>query len=366
MYIHEHPNWTEFRWDVEQISLLLDQVTREQGKLMGRLSGLGFDSRLRAMAENLTRDVVYSSEIEGIQLNVEEVRSSIARRLGIESLNQGASSHYVDDVVAVMLDAIEHYAQPVTKEKLCAWQSAFFPTGYSEGTQIEVGRFRTHEEHIVSGFLGHERIHYIAPSPNRIDEEMDRFLAWFNTEKPVSPVIRSAIAHLWFVSIHPFEDGNGRLARILGDILLARGEESAFRFYNIVSSINRDKRHYYAILEQTQHGDGDITKWLCWYLQMLNNAIEEANITVNQVLRKSLFWMHVAGHPLTERQRQTLNIFLDGYEGKITSKNWANLNKCSKDTAIRDIQDLVQKDILQEEIPGAKRPVYIIVLPEQE
>ena len=191
---------------------------------------------------------------------------------------------------------------------------------------------------------------------------MNLFWEWFNAEKPLSPVLRSAIAHLWFVSIHPFEDGNGRLARILGDILLARGEKSAFRFYNIVSSINHDKRHYYDILERTQHSDGEITKWLCWYLQMLLNAIEEANTIVNQVLRKSFFWIHAANIPMTERQRQVLNIFLDGSEGKITSKNWANRGKCSKDTAIRDIQDLVQKGVLQEEMPGAKRPSYTITL----
>ena len=360
MYIHEYDNWTDFRWNDSEVALLLDDVTREQGKLFGRLSGLGFESQLQATAENLTRDVVFSSEIEGIRLNADAVRSSIARRLGIENVKQTASSHYIDAVVAVMIEAMEHYDQRLTKEKLCAWQSAFFPTSYSEGARIEVGRYRTHEEHIVSGYLGRERIHYIAPAPNRVEDEMKRFLDWFNADKPLSPVIRSAIVHLWFVAIHPFEDGNGRLARILGDIYLARGDKSRFRFYNISSEINHDKNHYYKVLEHTTKGDGDITEWLVWYLHTLLGAIEEANTLVSTVLNKSLFWMRAASTPLTARQTQTLNLFLDGYEAKITSKSWADLNNCSKDTAIRDIQDLVQKGLLREDIPGAKRPSYSI------
>ena len=360
MYIHELKNWTDFRWSAETIALPLDEVCREQGKLAGRLSGLGFDSQLRAVAENLTRDVVYSSEIEGIRLNVDEVRSSIARRLGIEGMKYMPSSHYVEGVVAVMLDAMEHFDQTLTKERLCGWQSAFFPSGFSEGVHIEVGQYRTHEEHVVSGFLGHERVHYMAPSPDRVEEEMHKFIDWFNADKPISPVIRSAIVHLWFVSIHPFEDGNGRLARILGDMYLARGDNSRLRFYNISSEINRDKNHYYDILERVQHGDGDITEWVVWYLKTLLAAIREASATVSMVLNKSFFWMRFGSVPLTERQTNTLNLFLDGYEAKITSKTWSNLSKCSKDTAIRDIQDLVEKHILVEDVPGAKRPSYSI------
>lgn len=360
MYIHEHENWTDFRWSADKVALLLDEVCREQGKLLGRLSGLGFDSQLKAVAENLTRDVVYSSEIEGIRLNIDEVRSSIARRLGIENAKFVPSSHYVEGVVAVMLDAMENFDQPLTKEKLCGWQSAFFPSGFSEGAPVEVGQYRTHEEHVVSGLWGRERVHYVAPSPDRVEEEMRKFIDWFNTDKPISPVIRSAIAHLWFVSIHPFEDGNGRLARILGDMYLARGDNSRFRFYNISSEINRDKNHYYDTLERVQHGDGDITEWVVWYLKTLLAAIREASATVSTVLNKSFFWIRFASIPLTERQTNTLNLFLDGYEAKITSKTWANLGKCSKDTAIRDIQDLLEKHILVEDNPRAKRPSYSI------
>lgn len=360
MYLHERENWTDFHWSDKELSLLLDEVTREQGKLFGRLIGLGFESQLQAVADNLTRDVVFSSEIEGISLNADQVRSSIARRLGLETVKQTAPSHYIDGVVAVMIEAMEHYDQPMTKEKLCAWQTAFFPMGNSEGAQIEVGKYRTHEEHIVSGYLGRERIHYIAPSPGRVEEEMAHFLDWFNADLPLSPVLRSAILHLWFVSIHPFEDGNGRLARILGDMYLARGDKSQLRFYNISSAINKDKNHYYDVLERTQRGSGDITEWLVWYLQTLLRAIKDANSIVSTVLNKSFFWIQAGKIPMNGRQMNTLNLFLDGYEAKITSKNWADLNKCSRDTAIRDIHDLVQKGLLQEDLPGAKRPSYSI------
>ena len=361
MYIHERDNWTNFRWDTSQVSLLQEQVFRKQGLLYGRLSSLGFDSKLRAMAENLTYDIVFSSEVEGIRLNVEQVRSSIAKKLGIKNVKYTAPSHYVDSVVNVMLEAVQHYNMSLTKEKLCAWQAAFFSSGYSEGSQIEIGQYRTNEEHIVSGLFGREKIHYIAPSPNRIEEEMKKFLTWFDEEEPVSSVIRSGIAHFWFVSIHPFEDGNGRLARILSDMVLARGENSEFRFYNVSSQINKDKNHYYDILERMQHGDGDITEWLVWYMQKLVEALNEADSIVTTILNKSFFWQKAATVPMTERQTQMLNLFLDGYEAKITSKTWATLAKCSRDTAIRDIQNLVDKNILVENIPGAKRPSYSIV-----
>ena len=361
MYIHERDNWTNFRWDASQVSLLQEKVFRKQGLLYGRLSSLDFDSKLLAMAENLTYDIVYSSEIESIRLNVDQVRSSLARRLGIENVKFTAPSHYVDSVINVMLEAVQHYDMPLNKEKLCAWQAAFFTSGYSEGRRIEIGHYRTNEEHIVSGMFGREKIHYIAPSPDRVEEEMERFLVWFDGEEPVSSVIRSAIAHFWFVSIHPFEDGNGRLARILSDILLARGEKSDFRFYNVSSQINKDKNRYYDILERMQRGDGDITEWLVWYMQKLVEALDEADTIVSNILNKSFFWQKASSVPMTERQTHMLNLFLDGYEAKITSKAWATLAKCSKDTAIRDIQDLVEKNVLIEDIPGAKRPSYSIV-----
>lgn len=361
MYIHERNNWTRFRWEADEVANLIDSVCRKQGLLCGRLMALGLDDKLRAMAENLTHDVVYSSEIEGFRLNVDEVRSSIAKKLGIANMQQIAPSHYIESVVSVMLDAVEHYEQALTKEKLCAWQAAFFPSGLSEGSQIEIGQYRTHEEHIISGMFGREKIHYIAPSPDRLESEMSLFLNWFNSEHHISSIICSAIAHLWFVSIHPFEDGNGRLARILADMLLARAERSDYRFYNVSSQLNRDKNHYYDILERVQHGDGDITEWVKWYATKLELALDEANCTISTILNKCFFWQKVSAVSLTERQTRVLNLFLDGYESKITTKSWATLGKCSKDTAMRDIQDLIKKNILCEDQPGAKRPSYSIV-----
>ena len=361
MYIHEKDNWTEFRWDTNALTDLLESVGRKQGFLYGRLSSLGFDSKLRAMAETLTYDIVYSSEIEGVRLNVDEVRSSLTRRLGVENVKQTAPSHYIDSVVAVMLEAMTDYNKPLTKEKLCAWQAAFFPMGYSEGYEIEIGKYRTREEHIVSGMFGRERIHYIAPVPDRVEKEMEKFLDWFNTKESTSSIIRSAIAHLWFVSIHPFEDGNGRLARILSDMLLAQADGSEFRFYNVSSQINKDKKRYYQILEIVQCGNGDITEWLVWYASTLLLALDEAEATISTILNKSFFWQNAVNVVLSERQKRILNLFLDGYEAKITSKTWASLAKCSKDTAIRDIQDLIEKNILREDILGAKRPSYSII-----
>ena len=366
MYIHERENWTQFRWDNSRVSLLLEQVCRKQGMLYGRLGSLGFDSKLRAMAENMTYDVVYSSEIEGVRMNIDEVRSSIAHRLGIENVKYTAPSHYIDSVVGAMLDAVQHYDQYLTKDKLCAWQAAFFPSGLSDGARIEVGKYRTNEEHIVSGMFGREKIHYIAPSPERVEEEMRQFLDWFNSNESESYVIRSAVAHFRFVSIHPFEDGNGRLARILSEMLLARGDKDGFRFYNLSSQINKDKNHYYDILERMQRGDGDITEWLVWHLQKLVDAFDDAEALVSTILNKSFFWQKASSVPMTARQMQVLNIFLDGYEAKITSKSWAALAKCSKDTAIRDIQDLIGKNVLREDIPGAKRPSYSIVYDKED
>ena len=366
MYIHDRENWTQFRWDNSRVSLLLEQVCRKQGMLYGRLGSLGFYSKLRAMAENMTYDVVYSSEIEGVRMNIDEVRSSIAHRLGIENVKYTAPSHYIDSVVGAMLDAVQHYDQYLTKDKLCAWQAAFFPSGLSDGARIEVGKYRTNEEHIVSGMFGREKIHYIAPSPERVEEEMRQFLDWFNSNESESYVIRSAVAHFRFVSIHPFEDGNGRLARILSEMLLARGDKDGFRFYNISSQINKDKNHYYDILERMQRGDGDITEWLVWYLQKLVDAFDDAEALVFTILNKSFFWQKASSVPMTARQMQVLNIFLDGYEAKITSKSWAALAKCSKDTAIRDIQDLIGKNVLREDIPGAKRPSYSIVYDKED
>lgn len=362
MYIHEYPNWTDFTWQDAPIAVLLDQVTREQGKLQGRLSLIGFRDKLNGMAESLAGDITYSSEIEGIRLNHDEVRSSVARRLGLETQHFVPSSHYVDGLVAVMVNAMENSEQPLTKEILCGWQTAFFPLAYSEGQRIEVGKYRTHGERVVSGgYLGRERVHYVAPAPERVEAEMEAFIDWFNAEQTLSPVIKSAIAHFRFVTIHPFEDGNGRLSRILGDIILARAEQSHFRFYTISTEINRDKRHYYEVLERTQRGKSDLTDWIVWYLQTLLRAVRTSNQLISSILNKSVFWLQFTDTTFSERERKVLNSYLDGYEAKITTKKWAELGNCSRDSAARDIDDLICKGVLAVDVPDAKRPSYSIV-----
>ncbi|MCC8113923.1 MAG: Fic family protein [Bacteroidales bacterium] len=358
MYIYHQPDWPHWQWDNDIISPMLDEALRLQSALYGRLSTLGWEDRLKSTAQNIADDLMQSSEIEGLKLNADIVRSSVARRLGLDYKNTEGETHYIDGLVEVMMDATEHYSEPLTKDRLCAWQGAYFPTGRSGGIPIKVGQYRTNEEVVVSGFMGREKVHFRAPAPEQVDAEMETFLNWCNETDALSPIAKSAIAHLWFVTIHPFEDGNGRLARIIGDIFLSRSAANPFRFYNISTYINRDKRHYYAVMEQTQNGTMDITAWMAWYVNTLIKAIKGAQSIVSQVLNKAFFWQNAAGIPLSQRQVDTLNLFLDGYEAKITSKAWAAINKCSKDTAIRDIQDLLAKGLLLIDIPDAKRPSY--------
>jgi len=361
MYIHERPNWTDFYWNPGEVTPLVDRVRISQGKLYGRLFSLGFDNQLSKVADNLTADIVRSSEIEGIELNMDQVRSSVATRLGIEGSN-APFSRGIEALVSVMLDAMEHYDTPITDDTLFGWQSAFFQDRFSNGTHIEVGQYRTCEEQVVSGILGRQKVHYEAPKPERVPNEMKRFIEWFNGFDNNSWVVRSAIAHLWFVSIHPFEDGNGRLARILADIQLAKGEESRMRFYNMSTQINKDRKEYYRLLELTQHGDGDITQWLVWFLKTLLLAVEDAEMTLDLVMKKTLFWNRFGSVAITEREKKVLNIYLNGYEGKMSSKNWANQGKCSSDTANRDLQDLCEKGLIACDDVNAKRKTYHLVL----
>ncbi|MCQ2060201.1 MAG: Fic family protein [Fibrobacter sp.] len=361
MYIHEKPNWTQFYWNAAEVDPLVSKVCHAQGVLYGRLLGLGFDNRIKNLADNLTKDVVRSSEIEGIELNMDEVRSSVANRLGIENDTNIAPSHRIEAVVEVMVSAMEHYDQLLTDEKLWGWQSAFFQDGHSRGSRLEVGRYRTCEEQVVSGMFGRERVHYEAPKPERVPFEMHRFLEWFNGYDNKPWVIRSAIAHFWFVCIHPFEDGNGRLARILADMQLARGEELRMRFYNVSGQINKDRKNYYRILEETQNGTGDITRWLVWFMHTLLYSLQEAEECLDLVLVKTNFWNHFAEVPLSARQKKILNLYLNGYEGKISSKNWAHLGKCSSDTANRDLQDLCEKGLITCDDMLAKRRTYHLV-----
>lgn len=346
MFIHELENWTSFRWNTERLSDSIARTNRAIGYLSGRLSTIGFDSQMIATVEAVTHDVVSSSEIEGITLNTAEVRSSVARKLGVTVPDVKESTHYIDGVVEMLLDAIMNYETPLTHDRLYGWHSALFPTGRSGYSDILVGTYRMEAMEVVSGAFGRERVHYRAPDPERVFEEMDKFLFWFNDSNIIPSLVKSAIAHLWFVCVHPFDDGNGRIARAISDMVLSQTDRSKMRFFSMSMQISREKKDYYRILERTQRGGGDITEWLEWYLACLERAISESNVILSGILNKAIFWKTHGGAILTERQRKVLNIYLNGYEGKLTAKNWSKLADVSLDTANRDVKDLVTKGIL--------------------
>lgn len=346
MFIHEIENWTSFKWNVNQLSDLTAKTNRAVGFLAGRLSTIGFNSQMHATVEAVTHDVVSSSEIEGISLNTAEVRSSVARKLGVTVPDMKEPTHYVDGIVEMMLDAVMNYNTPLTHERLFGWHAALFPSGKSGYSDITVGSYRKEAMEVVSGMFGRERIHYRAPEPERVYGEMDNFLHWFNDKNITPSFIKSAIAHLWFVCIHPFDDGNGRIARAVSDMVLSQVDCSKLRFFSMSMQINREKKEYYRILERTQRGDTDITEWLEWYLHCLGQAVEESNTLLSGILNKATFWRTHSETALTERQKNTLNIYLDGYEGKLTAKNWSKLAKVSLDTAGRDLKSLTAKGVV--------------------
>lgn len=372
MYIYEQAEWPSFSWNKELIQEKLNQVYRTVGYLMGRLSTIGFDDKMAAVTEALSYDIVASSEIEGIELNNEQVRSSVARKLGVPLPNPAASSHYIDGVVEMSLDATLNYNTPLTHERLFGWHNCLFPTGWSGSVKIDVARYRSGEMKVVSGMFGREKVHYVAPPAEQVEEEIQRFLDWFNSHTH-DGYIQSAIAHLWFVCIHPFDDGNGRIGRAIADMALSQAENSSMRFFSISHQINQDKKQYYHILEKTQKGSCEITEWLVWYLDCLLRSIEQSDKMLSKVLNKAIFWQRHAETVISERQREVLNLYLDGYPGKLTAKNWAKRVKVSLDTASRDIKDLVEKGIL---IPqhGKVRDVFygiqcndsILVIPMNE
>ena len=346
MYIYEDPRWPSFTWNKDVVNMKLHQVNKKAGYLMGRLSMIGFDAQMSAVVEAVSHDIISSSEIEGVKLNTEQVRSSVARRLGVQLLNATTSSHYIDGIVEMALDATTNYAAPLTNERLFGGHNCLFPTGWSGPIQIDVAKYRTGEMKVVSGMFGREKIHYIAPSADRMDEEMKIFLEWFNNAATESDYVKSAIAHLWFVCIHPFDDGNGRIGRAIADMALSQTENSGMRFFCVSRQISNDKKQYYDILEKTQKGGCDITDWILWYLDCLLRSIEHSDELLSKVMNKAIFWQSHASVTLSERQKDVLNLYLDGYPGKLTAKNWAKRSKVSLDTAARDIKDLVEKKIL--------------------
>ena len=361
MYTHELKDWPRFKWNADELAEPLASVRHRQGRLTGHMEALGFHLQQEAVLQTLTADVLKSSEIEGEKLDAEQVRSSIARRLGMDIGALKPSDRHVEGVVEMMLDATRKYDQPLTAERLFAWHAALFPTGYSGMTKIRTGAWRddkTGPMQVVSGPLGREHVHYEAPKADRVDADMRTFLEWFEAPSGIDPVLKAAQAHLWFVTIHPFDDGNGRIARAIADMALARSERSPQRFYSMSAQIRQERNDYYDILERTQKGTMDITPWMDWFLGCLGRAIDGAQGTLSSILAKARFWDRIKGVPPNERQRLVLNRLLDGFEGKLTNAKYAALAKCSHDTALRDIQQLVDRGILVRNAEGGRSTSY--------
>jgi Fic family protein len=365
MYIWERTEWPALTWDNESLSTLLARVSREQGRLLGRMEALGFNLRSEAHLRTLTEDVVKSSEIEGEKLDTDQVRSSIARRLGLKVGGLVPTDRDVEGIVEMMLDATGNYAQRLTVERLFAWHASLFPTGRSGMHKIRVGVWRDDSGgpmQVVSGPVGKQKVHFEAPPAARVPRETEEFLRWFETPGDTDPLLIAGLAHLWFVTIHPFDDGNGRIARAIADMALARSENSPQRFYSMSAQIRHERNDYYTKLEHTQKGGLDITSWQDWFLNCLLRAIEGAQNTLGAVLEKARFWEHFAKEPLNERQIKVLNRLLDGFEGKLTTSKWAKIAKCSQDTAYRDILDLVERGALRKDPGGGRSTSYSLVI----
>ena len=363
MYIHEQPDWPRLDWRREEVADQLAAVRHRQGRLLGRMEALGFDLRREALLNTLTEDVVTTSEIEGEFLDAKQVRSSVARRLGMDAAGLSHVDRNVDGIVELMLDATEHYDQALTRERLFGWHAALFPTGRSGLRRITVGGWRDDRSgpmQVVSGPMGRERVHFEAPAADRLDEEMQGFLDWFNAPAATDDVLKAGLAHLWFVTIHPFDDGNGRIARAIADMALARSEGGPQRFYSMSSQIRRDRAAYYRMLERTQKGTKDVSPWMDWFVTCLGRAIEGAEAELGAVLAKARFWERTAGLPINARQRLILNRLVDGFEGKLTTTRWAQLTKSSQDTALRDITDLMELGILVRSRSGGRSTSYAL------
>jgi len=365
MYIHELENWPHFLWDHENLSHLLIQLRHEQGRLIGGMKSIGFHMRDETVLQALTQDVVKSSEIEGEILDQSLVRSSVARHLGMDIAALDSSDRNIDGVVEMVLDATQKFDEPLTKERLLIWHASLFPLARSGFKKIKAGTWRTGPVQVVSGRMDRETVHFDAPAAERVDHEMTLFLDWLNNETSMDLVLKAAIAHLWFVTIHPFEDGNGRISRAIADLLLARSENSSCRFYSLSAQIQKERKTYYAILEQTQKESLDITSWIEWFFSCLRRAIKEALFTLDTILQKMHFWEHHTNLSVNERQRKMINNLLDGFEGKLTTSKWAKMTKCSQDTAYRDILDLVDRGILKKNAEGGRNTSYFLLMPEK-
>ncbi len=361
IYIHQKKDWPNFKWDSEDIVNLLSEARNLQGRLQGKMEALGFELRNEALLDTLTLDVLKTSEIEGELLNHDQVRSSIARKLGMEIVGSVESDRNVDGVVEMMLDATQNCFKPLTKTRLFDWHAALFPTGRNGIYKIIVGDWRkdtTGPMQVISGPMGKEKVHFEAPNSDLLEKEMSSLLNWFSQNNKIDLVLKASIAHLWFVTIHPFDDGNGRITRALTDMLLAQADKSNQRFYSMSAQMRIERKQYYDILEKTQKGDLNITNWIQWFLQCLINALNSTEEVLVKVLFKGNFWQIHSKTIINERQKKLINKLLDSFDGKLTSSKWAKIAKCSKDTAIRDINDLIEKEILRKEEAGGRSTNY--------
>jgi Fic family protein len=364
-YIHESSDWPNFTWDPDKVSNLLAAVRHRQGKVTGHMEALGFNLRNEATLQTITLDVLKSSEIEGESLNAEQVRSSVARRLGIDIAGLIPSDRHVDGIVEMMVDATQNYNKDLTTKRLFGWHAAMFPTGRSGMQKIVVGKWRTNSKddpmQVVSGAIGKERVHFEAPASEKLKDEMKAFIDWFNRKSDVDAVVKAAVAQLWFVTIHPFDDGNGRIARAIADMQLARSDNSQQRFYSMSAQIRKERNVYYDILEKTQKSTMDITGWLQWFLACLDRALLATEETLADVFQREKFWKTHADTPFNDRQKLMLTKLLDHFEGKLTTSKWAKMTKCSHDTALRDIQDLVERHVLEKDGSGGRSTGYRLV-----
>ncbi|MDR3365111.1 MAG: Fic family protein [Clostridiales Family XIII bacterium] len=363
MHIHDKNNWTDFNWDSRALLAPLGETRSLQGRLFGRIQSLGFDLKEEAILLTLTADVIKSSEIEGERLNHEQVRSSIARRLGLKASGLVPSSRNIDGLVEMMLDATQNYKQPLTAERLFGWHAALFPIGYSGLSKIEAAQYRSVPMFVVSGAAGKEKVHYEAPAAARVQWEMAFFLKWLDGCDESDPILKAAIAHIWFVLIHPLQDGNGRIARAITDMLLARGDGSPERYFSMSSRILTERKQYCAAIETVSKGDGDITKWLLWFLSCMKNAVGQSEKLLEDVLAKARFWKRIEGVGLNGRQQKMIAGLMDDFRGKLTTGKWAKMMKVSHDTALRDIQDLEQRGILRTEPEGGRSTKYSLSPP---
>ena len=361
-YLWQNAQFPAFKWDADVLIAPLGEVHTLQGQLLGRMAALGFEG-LTAQVEALTSEILGSSQIEGVVLNADSVRSSVARHLGVETAGMERTDHYTEGVVNALMQATQAFAEPLTDERMFAWHAAFFPLGYSDGYKITVANWRVGEApmQVVSGPMGKQKVHFEAPPSDAVPAMMEQFVQWINRNDQTDPVLRAAIAHLWFVTIHPFDDGNGRMARIITEMMLARADKTAKRFYSLSAQIMRRKKDYYDALEQAQKGPIDITPWLMWFIEALREALEQGLKTTDRVIQKTEFWARHKDTEMNDRQRKVINRLWDGFEGKLTTQKYAKINHCSQDTALRDIQSLIEKRILRKTNEGGRSTNYELI-----